>query len=891
MHDKPEIFLVDVSGFIFRAYYAIRSNLTNSKGQPTNAVFGVAQMLTKLIEDVSPRYLGLVFDVSRRSFRTELFPDYKGHRPDPPEDLVPQFALIQKLAEAMGLKILEKENYEADDLLGTLARRFSEAGHPVRIVTSDKDLMQLVNERVTLLDTWKNKSIGIEDVKERFGVEPEKVIEVLGLAGDSSDNVPGVPGVGEKTAIQLIQEFGSIEGVLSRIDEVKGKKRKENLQTYAEQARLSKTLVTIDTEVDFPLEPEDIAWNGPATETLAEFYKEMEFTRLAASLETTEAATVLDRDAYVLVDERAAFDSLLKRLGEVTVCAFDTETRSKVPFDAGLLVGVSFSPADGESYYLPVDHEGAKHLEKQEVLDALRPFFEDPARTWIAQNAKFDMEVLRTEGVEIRGRIDDSMLLSYVLDPSRRAHGLDALALSVLGHTMISFEEICGKGKKQITFDKVDTTTATRYAAEDSDATWRIFHKLRERVEKENLYELYETIERPLVPVLARMEGWGVRVDRDKLEELSRDFEGHLERFQEKIWAEAGEEFLINSPQQLQRILFDKLGMKPLRKTSTGYSTDQSVLEKLALYHDLPQLILDYRTVAKLKSTYTEALVRLIHPDTGRIHTSYNQTVAMTGRLSSSEPNLQNIPVRTEQGRMIRAAFVPDPGHKLLCADYSQVELRIMAHLAQDPLLLESFQNGEDVHSRTAAEIFGGFGGITPELRRRAKAINFGLMYGKTPHGLSEELGISRAEAKRFIDDYFLRYHGVKAWMERQQEQGREEGVVYTLFGRRVPLPEIHAKNAQRRGYAERVAINAPIQGTSADIIKRAMATIDRRLHDDFSDVRMIMQVHDELVFEVPESRLDATTEMVRELMEGAAALDVPLTVDLGVGDNWDEAH
>ncbi len=891
MQDKPEIFLVDVSGFIFRAYYAIRSNLTNSKGQPTNAVFGVAQMLTKLIQDTSPRYLGLVFDVSRRSFRTELYPDYKGHRPDPPEDLVPQFALVQQLAKAMGLKILEKENYEADDLLGTLARRFSEAGHPVRIVTSDKDLMQLVNERVTLLDTWKNKTIGIEEVKERFGVEPEKVIEVLGLAGDSSDNVPGVPGVGEKTAMQLIQQFGSIEGVLSCLDEVKGKKRKENLENFADQARLSKTLVTIDTDVEFPLKPEDIAWNGPAVETLVDFYREMEFTRLASQLETTEETAVLDRDAYILVDDEARFEALLKRLNDVTVCAFDTETRSKIPFDSGLLVGLSFSPADGESYYIPVDHQQAKQLEKQAVLDALRPLFDDPERTWIAQNAKFDLEVLRTEGVEIRGRIDDSMLLSYALDPSRRAHGLDALALSVLGHSMITFEEVCGKGKKQITFDHVDTNTALRYAAEDSDATWRLFHKLKEKAEKEKLYDLYETIERPLVSVLARMEGWGVRVDREQLEELSRDFEGHLERFQEKIWAEAGEEFLINSPQQLQHILFDKLGMKPLRKTSTGYSTDQSVLEKLALYHDLPQLILDYRAVAKLKSTYTEALVRLIRPDTGRIHTSYNQTVAMTGRLSSSEPNLQNIPVRTEQGRMIRAAFIPDPGHKLLCADYSQVELRIMAHLAQDPLLLESFRNGEDVHSRTAAEIFGGLGGITSELRRRAKAINFGLMYGKTPHGLSEELGITRAEAKRFIDDYFLRYHGVKAWMDRQREEGKEKGAVFTLFGRRVPLPDLQAKNAQRRGYAERVAINAPIQGTSADIIKRAMATIDSRLTDDFSDVRMIMQVHDELVFEVPEDRLDATKEMVRETMEGAAELDIPLTVDIGVGDNWDEAH
>ncbi len=894
MNESKIVYLVDVSGYIFRAYHAIRGGLTTASGLPTNAVYGFTQMLIKLIKDEQPSHLVPVFDVSRISFRQDLYPAYKANRPDPPEDLAPQFPLVREVVRAFRLPPVEKEGFEADDVIGTLCKLLTKEGHQVKVVTSDKDMMQLVNDSVSLLDTWKNKRISFAEVEKRFGVSPDKVIDVLGLAGDTSDNVPGVPGVGEKTASSLIQQFGSVEAVLENIDAISGKKRKENLTEFADQARLSKQLVTIRTDVPLDFNLDNYLVQAPDPELATELFERLEFSSLLQAFELATPKKTLETDNYILVDDETKLHKMVQYFEKQSLIAFDTETNTTDTLADSPLVGLSFSVEKGNTYYVPVAHSlpNVKQVNKNQALQSLTNLFADPDKTWIMQNAKFDIEIMRTEGVEFAGTVEDTMLLSYVLNPARRGHGLDALAQEWLNHQMISYQQVAGKGKDQVTFDQVDTKTACRYSGEDADATARLFGLLSKQVKEAKLWSLYEDIERPLVTVLAKMERTGVLVDKQALEKLTNEFDHLIAGMETEIYDLAGETFNINSTQQLGVILFERLGLPKGRKTKTGYSTDSTVLEKLAGKHPLPRLILDYRQAAKLRSTYTDALVKLINPKTGRIHSSFNQTVAMTGRLSSSDPNLQNIPVRTESGRMIRRAFIPQPGFTMLSADYSQIELRILAHLSKDEILLRSFNHDEDVHTRTAAEVFDTMAPMVDrEMRRRAKAVNFGIVYGQSPYGLSESLGIPLREAKTIIDNYFERYSGVKDYIEEHQQQARKEKVVQTLFGRRIPLLDIDSSNASQRAYAERVAINAPIQGSAADIIKIAMLRIDSELSRQKLQSRMLMQVHDELIFEILENELESMKELVvREMMQ-AAQLDVPLKVDVGLGNNWDEAH
>ncbi len=916
MTATPRIFLLDVSGYIFRAYHAIKQGMSNSKGVPTNAVFGFTAMLLKLIADKKPTHLAPVFDVSRKSFRTEFYPAYKANRPDAPDDLVPQFALVRQMVEAFGLPVIELEGFEADDLLGSLAWHLEQQGHKVTLVTSDKDLMQLVTDQVSIYDPWKQKQIGIDEVKERFGVSPDQVVDILGLAGDSVDNIPGVPGIGEKTAQSLISEFGSITKVLENIDKISGKKRKENLTNYADQARISRRLAQIATDAPLSWSLDDFRLEAPRREKILPLFAELEFTRMAKQVpfadgddagtgeesaptrdgETTTTSTGPGflHDSYVLVNDDRSWQKLCEDLKAANIVGFDTETRSLDVYQDSLLVGLSFATTENQAYYLPVDHRGLdiRQRDKTKVLDDLREFFDDPNRHWVAHNAKFDLHVLEQEGLHIAGRVDDTMVMSYVLNPARRGHGLDALSSQELNHVMIAYEEVCGKGKKQITFDEVPLDQATRYAAEDADAALRLFHLFKERLESEQLWTIYDDLDRPLVSVLKRMERNGIRLNLDFLDQLGRDFQQTLERLEEEIHELAGETFNINSPSQLGVILFEKLGLPHGRKTKTGWSTDVSVLENLSSLHELPQKVLDYRQAAKLKSTYTDALSSQARQHQGRVHGSFNQTVALTGRLSSSGPNLQNIPVRTEEGRRIREAFIAKEGCVLLAADYSQVELRILAHLSEDRLLIDAFDKDEDIHARTAAEVFGGLPGmVTPDLRRRAKAINFGIVYGQTAFGLAESLGIPQKEAKKYIDSYFSRYPQIRDYMDCYQSYAQQNHEVQTLWGRRIPLESINAKNANLRNFALRQAINAPIQGTSADIMKKAMISICDALQEQQLETRMVLQVHDELVFEVATDEVETVTELVRTRMEQAASLRVPLRVDIGVGQTWTDAH
>jgi DNA polymerase-1 len=892
---KPVVYLVDASGYIFRAYFAIKGNMSAADGTPTNAVYGFTQMLIKLIKDEKPSHLIPVFDVSRKSFRTEIYSEYKANRPDAPPDLIPQMALIREVVRAFNLPAVELQNYEADDLIGTLARQLVESGHSVRIVTSDKDLMQLVSDDVCLVDTWKNKVIRKEQVFERFGVEPERVIEVLGLAGDHSDNVPGVPGVGEKTAIGLIQEFGDIEGVLANIDKVSGKKRQENLRENAELARLSRKLVIIDTHAPIEANLDEFSVGQIDVDRARDLFTRLQFRSLLESLDLgiSKPAEDVDRDKYICVNNLDMLNDMIRHLQKASYIAFDTETLGVDTMMEAPLVGMSFSSEAGKAWYVPVAHRvQSGQIPKKDALALLSPVFSDPTRNWVMQNAKFDVQIMLAEGITFAGRIDDTMLMSYVENPAKRQHGLDALAMEHLGHGMISYEQVAGKGKSQVTFDHVDLEHATRYAAEDADITLRLYEKLRPMLGDGDLWRLYDEMERPLVSVLAGMEQTGFKVDQKALEEMSGRFERMMVDMEQVIYNSAGGEFNINSPSQLAEILFERMKLPHGKKTKTGYSTDVGVLTKLAAHHELPQMILDYRQLAKLRSTYTDALLRLINPKTGRIHSSFNQTIALTGRLSSSDPNLQNIPVRTEAGRLIRQAFIAEDGCVLLSADYSQVELRILAHLSGDSILIDSFKKGEDIHTRTAAEVFDTMVMLVDrEMRRRAKAVNFGIVYGQTAFGLAESLGISQKEAREIIENYFTRYAGVKTYIDKQHEQAHQDKQVFTMFGRRIPLSDIDSSNANIRGYAERVAINAPIQGSAADIIKRAMLTLNEELIARKLKTRLLLQVHDELVLEVPEPELDEVRALIEDRMERAADLIVPLKVDIGIARNWDEAH
>jgi len=889
------LYLVDGSSYIYRAYYAIR-HLSNSKGEATNAVFGFTKMLQTLIKQEQPGHLAVIFDAKGPTFRKELYAEYKANRSAMPEDLVPQIPLIKEVVRAFKLPLLELQGYEADDIIATLARRYAASGMNVTVVTGDKDLMQIVDERISLLDTMKGKRAREAEVIERFGVPPRQVLEVLGLAGDSSDNIPGVPGIGEKTASALIQEFGNIENLLANIDKVKGAKRQESLRQFADQARLSRKLADLVYDLPVAINYEDLAICPPDSTQLAEVYRRLEFHQLLQELDLTASGPKTSADAshYQTITAEAALDTMIAQLRAAKRFAFDTETTSLRAVQAKL-VGLSFSLTAGSGWYVPVGHRylGApEQLPLELVLKKLRPLLEDAQYEKVGQNIKYDALVLRNAGVELAGITDDCMVLSYLTHPEAKSHGLDALASDLLGHRMIPYKELTGRGQKQIGFAEVEVEKAAVYAAEDADITWRIAEKLLPELPASGAEKLYRDIEMPLVNVLTRVEWQGIRVDAQLLKRLSTEMRVDLARLETEIHDLAGGPFNINSPKQMGEILFEKLGLPRGKKTKTGWSTNVEVLTVLAEEHTIAAKILDYRSLAKLISTYTDALPQLINPASGRIHTSFNQAVTATGRLSSSEPNLQNIPIRSVEGRRIREAFLPAEGNLLLAADYSQIELRVMAHMADVAALKESFAAGEDIHRRTASEIFNVFPGmVSDDMRRQAKTINFGVLYGMGAFSLAKDLGIGRKEAQQFIDNYFARYPAVRQFMEARKAEAREHQYVTTLLGRRCAIAEINSSNGAIRSYAERNAINYPIQGSAADIIKVAMVNIDRRLRHENLQTRMVLQVHDELVFDVPAAEVELIKQLVKLEMENAVPLSVPLVVDIGVGANWSEAH
>lgn len=892
MNRQQRLYLVDGSSYIFRAYYAIR-HLSNSKGEATNAVYGFTTMLLGLLRDERPDLLAIVFDTAAPTFRKQLYPQYKANRTAMPEDLVPQIPRIKEVVQGFNLPLLELEGYEADDIIATLARRYSRVGFNVTVVTGDKDLMQIVGDQVCLLDTMKGKISRREEVIERFGVPPEQVLEVLGLAGDSSDNIPGVPGIGEKTAGELIRQFGSIDHLLAHIDEVKGEKRRENLRTYGDQARLSRQLVKLVDDLDIELNLTPLAQLEPDRQVLGGLFKELDFAKLHQEFSSVVVVHA-EVEKYLAVLSESDLDAMISALSAAGRFALDTETTSLNAIEAEL-VGLSFAVTAGQGWYIPLGHRYLgvpEQLPQQLVLQKLQPLLEDPEILKIGQNIKYDALVLRRAGITLAGAGIDTMVLSYLLYPEAKSHGLNALAAEHLNHRMIAYNEVAGSGKKQICFSEVEVEKATHYAVEDADMTLRLAEKLDPELQDNQLRQLFHEVEMPLVAVLTRMEWHGIRVDDRFLGTLSVQMGQQLKIVEDEIHALAGEAFNINSPKQLGEVLFERLGLPRGKKTKTGWSTNVDVLTALASEHDIAARILEYRSLSKLKNTYTDALPKMINPVTGRVHTSFNQAVTATGRLSSSDPNLQNIPIRTAEGRRIREAFIPPDGWQLLSADYSQVELRVMAHMADVAALKESFAVGEDIHRRTASEIFNLFPElVTDEMRRQAKTINFGVLYGMGAFSLAKDLGISRAEAQQFIDQYFARYPAVLRYLEEQKDIARKQQYVTTLLGRRCAVPDIHSKNGAIRSYAERNAINYPIQGSAADIIKVAMVKIDRRLQQEQLAARMLLQVHDELVFEAPEKELDALRELVREEMESAVILDLPLKVDIGVGRNWAQAH
>ncbi len=887
--------LVDGSSYLYRAFHALPA-LTNSKGRPTGAAYGMTNMLKRLEAEVAPELAAVIFDAKGKTFRDDLYPEYKANRPPMPMELRAQLESIHAIVRALGFPVLEVGGVEADDVIGTLAERGKEAGLDVLVSTGDKDMAQLVDDRVTMVNTMDGAVLDAAGVKGKFGVPPESIVDYLALVGDTVDNVPGVPKVGPKTAAKWLAQYGTLENLVAHADEVKGKVG-ENLRASVDRIPLSKELVTILRDVPLDAGPLDLELREPDVETLKALYGELEFKTWLGELLDADgepAAEALAAEYETVLDE-AALDRWIERLRTAPEIAFDTETTS-LDYMRAELVGVSFSVEPGRAAYVPFGHDypGAPdQLPRELVLEKLRPIIESERPAKIGQNLKYDMSVLARAGLALAGIAFDTMLESYVLDSTATRHDMDSLALKYLGHRTIHYEDIAGKGAKQLSFNEIAIEEAGPYAAEDADVTLRLHRALRPRLEAhDSLAELCDRVEVPLVPVLSRVERNGVRVDVGLLRAQSAELAGRMHEIEASAHDRAGGPFNLGSAKQIQAILFDQLGLPVRAKTPKGQpSTAESVLQELAFEHELPKLILEHRAMSKLKSTYTDALPACVNPGTGRVHTSYHQAVAATGRLSSSDPNLQNIPVRTREGRRIRQAFVADPGFRILAADYSQIELRIMAHLSGDRGLLDAFASGADIHRATAAEVFAGGGQVSDEQRRSAKAINFGLIYGMSAFGLARQLGIERGEAQRYVELYFSRYPGVKAFMDETRERAREQGFVETVFGRRLYLPEIRSGNVHRRQYAERTAINAPMQGTAADVIKRAMLVLDAWIAESKTPVRMIMQVHDELVFEVAREAVEDVTPHIRERMSGAADLAVPLVVDIGVGDNWDEAH
>ncbi len=947
--DKKELFLVDGSGYIFRAYHALPP-LTSPAGVPIGAVVGFCNMIYKLLSTHSDAHIAIIFDSARKNFRNEIYPDYKAHRPPPPEDLIPQFALIRDAAAAFGLPSLELEGYEADDLIATYARLAVEHHVPVTIISSDKDLMQLVRDGVRMIDPMKQTRVGPNEVYEKFGVVPELVVDVQALCGDSVDNVPGVPGIGIKTAAQLINEFGSLENLLGRLSEIKQPKRREALESNAELARISKRLVTLDDHVPIREGLEQLVPTAPFSNTLKQFLDFHGLRALSARINFSTDTVVngqgmvnegdsgdlsvqigsqadigmgesapesknlhktiqknvqkIDQN-YKLILSASELRDWLAEVEQNGFLAFDTETTGLTPATADL-VGISLATQPGRACYIPLGH-GAKsdlfgHAESSQPPQAkaddiaaiLKPVMCDPAILKIAHNAKFDMQMLSKIGIDEVTPIDDTMLMSYVLDGSNHGHGLDELAQLYCDHKMIAYEEVTGTGKAKISFAEVALNKACDYAAEDADFTLRLYHLLKPRIAMEKVARVYEDIERPLISVIARMESYGIIVDRDVLKSLSHKFSELIAQHEQEIYRLAGHEFNIGSPKQLGKVLFDELALQGAGKTKTGdWSTSVDILEKLAAQgHEIVAKVLEWRHLSKLRSTYTESLQSQINPKTGRVHTSFAMALTNTGRLSSSDPNLQNIPIRTEEGRLIRTAFVAAPEHVLLSVDYSQIELRLIAEMANIPALKSAFLNGEDIHARTASEVLGlPMDQITPELRRQAKAINFGIIYGISGFGLAKQLGCSVGEAANYIKIYMARFPELGQFMEDCKAQAREKGYVLTLMGRKCMTGGIHEKNAAVRNFAERQAINAPLQGTAADLIKLVMIKIDHLILNQDWPIKMLLQVHDELIFEVPVDRAAEFSKLITEEMEKVMTLSIPLRAESGYARNWAEAH
>ena len=892
---RRRLVLVDGSSYLYRAFHAMPS-LTNSKGQPTGAAYGMTNMLKRLETEKSPELAAVIFDAKGKTFRDDLYPEYKANRPPMPTELRSQIESIHAIVRGLGFEVLVVGGVEADDVIGTLAERAKEAGLDVLVCTGDKDMAQLVGDHVTMVNNLDDPELDAAGVRAKFGVPPESIVDYLTLVGDSVDNVPGVPKVGPKTASKWLAEFRTLDNLVENAGAIKGKVG-ENLRASLEQIPLSKELVTIRRDVALDVGPLDLELCEPDTEALKTLYGELEFrTWLGELLDAGgEAPDEAPAASYETVLDEAALDTWIERLGAAEEIAFDTETTS-LDYMQAELVGVSFAVEPGHAAYVPFGHDypGAPdQLSRALVLERLRPILESGRPAKIGQNLKYDMSVLARAGIALNGIGFDTMLESYVLDSTATRHDMDSLALKYLGHRTIHYEDIAGKGAKQLSFNQIAIEEAGPYAAEDADVTLQLHRVLRPRLEEHaSLAKLCDTVEVPLVPVLSRVERNGVRIDVRRLTQQSAELADRMREIQASAHDCAGGPFNLGSAKQIQTILFDRLGLPVLAKTPKGQpSTAESVLQELAFDHELPKLILEHRAMSKLKSTYTDALPACVNAATGRVHTSYHQAVASTGRLSSSDPNLQNIPVRTHEGRRIRQAFVADPGFRLVAADYSQIELRIMAHLSGDRGLLDAFASGADIHRATASEVFAGGGEVGDEQRRSAKAINFGLIYGMSAFGLARQLGIERGEAQSYVELYFSRYPGVKAFMDATRESARDRGYVETVFGRRLYLPEIKSSNVHRRQYAERTAINAPMQGTAADIIKRAMLSLDAWILESGAPVRMIMQVHDELVFEVASEAVGDVAPVIRERMSDAAELAVPLVVDIGEGDNWDEAH
>ncbi|MGI3004668.1 DNA polymerase I [Shewanella algae] len=912
--------LVDGSSYLYRAYYA-PPHLTNSKGEATGAVYGVVNMLRSLLGKYKPHQMAVVFDAKGPTFRNEMYAEYKAHRPPMPDDLRNQIAPLHAIIEALGLPLLCIPGVEADDVIGTLASRASKEGRAILISTGDKDMAQLVDDNVTLINTMTDTIMGPEEVTSKFGVGPELIIDLLALMGDKADNIPGLPGVGEKTALAMLTGAGGVAKLLQQPDCVTelgfrgAKTMAKKIIDNAEMLQLSYDLATIKTDCELDLDWHQLNITEPNKDQLAQLYGEMEFKRWLAEVldnkiphplavktataetqEETAAPATIETEYETILTE-AALEKWLKKLAEAELMAVDTETTSLNYMDAKL-VGLSFAVKAGEAVYLPLGHdypEAPEQLPREKVLAKLKPILENPEIKKVGQNLKYDISILANAGIKLAGVAFDTMLESYVFNSVASRHDMDGLALKYLGHKCVSFEEIAGKGAKQLTFNQIPLETASPYAAEDADITLRLHQHLWPRLEREQeLAKVFTELELPLIQVLSQMERDGVLIDSMQLSQQSDELAQKIDALEQEAYEIAGEKFNLSSPKQLQALFFEKLGYPVIKKTPKGApSTAEEVLIELALDYPLPKIILEHRSLTKLKSTYTDKLPLMINGKTGRVHTSYHQANAATGRLSSSDPNLQNIPIRTEEGRRIRQAFIAPSGRKILAADYSQIELRIMAHLSQDAGLLAAFAEGKDIHRATAAEVFDvAFETVTPEQRRRAKAVNFGLIYGMSAFGLARQLDIPRTEAQSYMDTYFKRYPGVLKYMEETRALAAEQGYVSTLFGRRLYLPEIRDRNAMRRQAAERAAINAPMQGTAADIIKKAMIKVANWIAADTKgEITMIMQVHDELVFEVDAAKAEELQQQICKLMAEAAILDVPLLAEAGLGDSWDQAH